>query len=161
MRREGHCQQISPACVGSAHSVWTTLGLPQLTVACAFHVYTAQAPGCTAGALSKADPAFCALLRSEPLTFRFSGNPQGCRLCWACVLCTSQVGAVQVTRCLVSALSQVATHLNHLSGPSHSVSRVHHESTDSAVPCVSSGELIPGCNPPGRRQLPRIPGRRG
>ena len=30
--REEHCKQISLACVGCAHSVWTTLGLPPLTV---------------------------------------------------------------------------------------------------------------------------------
>ena len=29
--REEHCKQISLACVGSARSVWTTLGLPLLT----------------------------------------------------------------------------------------------------------------------------------
>ena len=32
MGREEHCKQISLACVGSAHIVWTTLGLPPLTV---------------------------------------------------------------------------------------------------------------------------------
>ena len=32
MGREEHCKQISLACVGCAHSVWTTLGLPPLTV---------------------------------------------------------------------------------------------------------------------------------
>ena len=30
--REEHCKQISLACVGCAYSVWTTLGLPPLTV---------------------------------------------------------------------------------------------------------------------------------
>ena len=29
--REEYCKQISLACVGSVRSVWTTLGLPQLT----------------------------------------------------------------------------------------------------------------------------------
>ena len=29
--REEHCKQASKACVGSAHSVWASLGLPQLT----------------------------------------------------------------------------------------------------------------------------------
>ena len=47
--REEHRKQILLVCVGSAHSVWTTLGLPQLTAACAFWVYTAQAAGCFAG----------------------------------------------------------------------------------------------------------------
>jgi len=47
--REEHCKQTSLACVGSAHSVWTTLGLSQVTAACAFPVYTAQASACSAG----------------------------------------------------------------------------------------------------------------
>ena len=43
-----------------------------------------------------------------------------------------------------------AVYLNYLPGPSHSVSWVCCKSTISGVPCVSSGELIYGCNPPGR-----------
>ena len=50
---------------------------------CAFLVYTAQAPGCSAGELSKAGPGFRALPRSKPLRFRFSGTPQKHRLSWA------------------------------------------------------------------------------
>ena len=84
--------------LGSACTVWTTLGLPQLKVACASWVYTAQAPGCSAGALSRVGPVFCALPRSKLL--RFSGNLQAHRLSWACILCPSQVQAAQVTRCL-------------------------------------------------------------
>ena len=82
--------------------VSATLGLPLLTV-CAFPVYTAQAPGCSAGELSKVGPGLCALPRSKPL--RFSGTPQRHRLSWACVLCPSQVRAAQVTRWLARALS--------------------------------------------------------
>ena len=104
---EEHCKQVSLACVGSAHNVWTTLGFPQLTVACAFRVYTAQTLGCSAGILSKAGSEFYALPRSELLRFGFSGTLQRHRLTWACVLCPSQVPTAQVTRCLVSALSQV------------------------------------------------------
>ena len=48
-----------------------------------------------------------------------------------------------------------AVHLNHLPGPSHFVSRVLHESTASDVLCVSSGELISGCDPTGRCQPSR------
>ena len=95
--REEHCQQLSLACVGSTYSVWTTLGFPQLKVACASWVYTAQAPGCSAGAPFKAGSVFRALPRSKPL--RFS----------SCVLCPSQVQAAQSTRCLASALSQVGS----------------------------------------------------
>ena len=99
--REEHCKQISLACVGSARSVWITLGLPQLTTECAFLVYTAEAPGCSAGELSKPGPAFPALLRSKLLRFMFSCTPQSHRLGWVCILCPSQVRAAQVARCLV------------------------------------------------------------
>ena len=74
--RDEYCKQISLACVGSAHSIWTTLGLPQLKVARASWVYTAQTPGCSAGALSKVGPEFCELPRFKLLRFRFSGSPQ-------------------------------------------------------------------------------------
>ena len=58
---------------------------------CAFPVYTALAPGCSAGELSKAGPGLCALPRSKTPRFRFSGTPQRHRLGWACVLCPSHV----------------------------------------------------------------------
>ena len=104
--KEEHCKQISLACVGSALSVWATLGLPPLGV-CAFPVYTAQAPGCSAGELSKVGPGLRAHPRSTPLRFRFLGTPQRHRLGWACALCPSQVREAQETRCLVNAHSQV------------------------------------------------------
>ena len=71
---------------------------------CAFRVYTARAPGFSAGELSKAGPGLHALPRSTLLMFRFLGTPQRHRLGWACVLCPSQVPAAQVTRWLASAL---------------------------------------------------------
>ena len=43
---------------------------------CAFAVYTAQAPGCSAGELSKVGPGLSALPWSKPLRFRFLGTPQ-------------------------------------------------------------------------------------
>ena len=58
---------------------------------CAFPVYTAQAPGCSAGEQSKVGPGLHALPRSKPLRFRYSGTPQRRRLGWACVLCPSQI----------------------------------------------------------------------
>ena len=72
---------------------------------CAVPVYPAQAPGCSAGELSKEGPGLRALPRSKPLRFRFLGTPQKHRLSWACVLCPSQVRAAQATRCSESALS--------------------------------------------------------
>ena len=72
---------------------------------CAFPFYTAQAPGCSVGELSKVGPGLHALPRSKPLRFRFSGTPQRHRLSWACVLCPSWFRAAQVTRYLASTLS--------------------------------------------------------
>ena len=115
---------------------------------CAFSVYTAWVPGCSACELSKAGPGLHALPRSKLLRFRFSGTPQRHRLGWACVLCPSQVRAAQATRCLASTLSsrsggRVASY--HLPCPSCSVFWVYSRCTFSGVPCVSSGELISGC----------------
>ena len=64
----------------SAHSGWTTLGLPQSKVACASWVYTAQAPECSATVLSQVGHTFPALPRSEPL--RFPGILQGHKCEW-------------------------------------------------------------------------------
>ena len=102
--------------------------------ACASLVYTAQAPGCSAGELSKVGPGLYALPRSKLLRFRFSSTPKRHRLDWACILCPSQVKAAQVTRFLVTELSQADCASYHLPSPSRSVSWVHSESTVSDVP---------------------------
>ena len=112
---------------------------------CAFPVYTSQALGCSAGELSEAGPGLHARPRSKPLRFRFSGTPQRHRLSCACVFCLSQVQAAQATRCLASTLSPgtvcLITFLVPAAWfPGYAV---------SDVPCVSSGELISGCEPPG------------
>ena len=92
--REEHCQQISLACVGSAHTVWATLGLPPLVVcvfsqSTLFKLHVALQGKCLKPALGcmnfpslshsgsgsrvshkgtdSAGPAFCALPRSEQL----------------------------------------------------------------------------------------------
>ena len=78
---------------------------------CAFPVYTAQAPGCSARELSKTSPGLHALPRSMSLKFRFLGTAQRHRLSWACLCWPSQVQAAQVTRCLVSTLSPGVVHL--------------------------------------------------
>ena len=122
---------------------------------CAFLVYIAQVPRCCAGELSEAGPGLSsALLRSKPLRFRFSGTPQRHRLCWACVLCPSQVPAAQVPRCLRSTLSPGGA--GRLTAPPSQPLGF----AVSGVPCVSSGELISGCDPPGGRPLSRVPGRK-
>ena len=76
-------------------------------------------------------------------------------------LCPSLVQAAQATRCLVSTLSQVCGAFYHLPGPIRLFSWVCSGSAVSGVLCVSSGELISECNPPGRCQPSRIPERLG
>ena len=75
MRREGHCRQMSLACVGSTRSVLATLGLPPLTGVCFPRLH------CSGSRLFYRERA----LRCVP--FQFSGTPQKRRLDWACVLC--------------------------------------------------------------------------
>ena len=75
--------------------------------ACAVPVYSSQAPGCSAGELSKVGPGLYTLHRSKLIRLRFSGTPQRYRLGWACVLCPFQIQGAQATSCLASALSQV------------------------------------------------------
>ena len=80
--REGHCKQISVACVGSTHSVPATLGLPPL-VECMLSLSTLL---WLQAALQGLGPELGALPRPKPLRFRFLGTPQRHRLSWACVL---------------------------------------------------------------------------
>ena len=103
--------------------------------------------------LSEASPGLYALPRSKPLRFRYSGTPQRCRISWACVLCPSQVRAAQVTRCLACAVPVTY----HLPRPCRSIFWVYNQHIFSGVPCVSSGELISGCNPPSGCLPSRIP----
>ena len=81
------------------------------------------------------------------------------RVSWACVLCPSQSQAARRPRAWQTHCPRWAVCLNHLPGPSHSLSWVCHESTISGVLCISSGELISGCDPLDRCLLFRIPGR--
>ena len=158
--REEHCTQICLACVGSAHCVGAALGLPPLTArvlsqATLLRLQAALQGNCAGRALC------CRHFPGLSPQAQVLGTPQRHRLGWACVLCPSQVGAAQATRCWASTLSQVGGASYHLPLPSHSVSWVCNESAVSGVPCVSSGELISGCDPPGRCQPSRIPGRHG
>ena len=148
-------------CVGSARSVWTTPGLPQLKAVCASLVYTAQAPACSAGHCPKQALVF---VDFPGLSCSGSGSrvpPKGTQLAGRvfCALPRSeqlrQPGAWQAP-CPMWAL-----HLNHLSAPAARFPQVCRKSVLSGVSCVSSGELLSACDTPGRCQPYRIPGRRG
>ena len=78
---DGHCKQIPLGCMGSTHSGWAKLGLPQPKAMFPSRVYTARATGYSARALFQVHLTFCALPKSKPL--RFSGATQGHRPKWA------------------------------------------------------------------------------
>ena len=153
--REEHCKKISLACVGSACSeCMDHTGFALAHSMCAFLVYTAQAPGCSAGVLSEVGTGLRALPRPKPLG---SGS-----------------------RALHKAQTQLGLRFVSFPGPSSRGDQVLCECTlpewgvrliaslsqppgnaTSDVLCVSSGELIYGCNPPAGCQPSRIPGRLG
>ena len=103
--REEHCKQNITGVCGECSQCLGHTGFAPIHGMCAFPVYTAQAPGCSAGELSEVSPGLCALPRSKTLRFRFSHTPQRRRLSWACILYPSQVRTSQTTRCLERALS--------------------------------------------------------
>ena len=84
------------------------LAVPQPHWACprSLHVYP-PCPHCSGSRLLhhesfEASPGLHAPPRSKLPMFRHFGSPQRRRLCWACVLCRSQVRAARVMRCLAS-----------------------------------------------------------
>ena len=86
--------KIPLACVGSARTIWTTLGLPQLTAVCAFRVY-GSGSRVSAGVLSKADPVF---MHFQGLSFSGSGSwvllkgTDSTGMCFVCFLGLSSSG---------------------------------------------------------------------
>ena len=85
-------------------------------------------------------------------SFRFSGTPQRRRLSWGCILClpgSSSSGNQELDERTLFRCS-VTSPL-----PSPSLSFRH---ARSGEPCVSSAELISGCDPPGGCQPSRISG---
>ena len=150
--REELYKQISLVCVESVLQCFSCTGFASTHDVCAFMVYTSQALGCSAwNCLRRA--LGCVHVPGLSCSGSGSGTPQRCRLGWACVLCPSQVWAAQVTRCLVSVVA-VSYCLPH---PCRSVFWEDNWCTFSGVPCVSSRELISGCDPPSRCRPSRIP----
>ena len=161
MGREEHCKQISLACVGCAHSVWTTLGLPPLTVRVLSQSTLLRLQVALQGSYSKQALGFVhfpglSCSGSGSRVLHRSTDSVGCVVC--ALPRSEQLRQLGAWR---AHCPRWAVHLNHLPGPTHLVSRVRFESTVSGVPCVSSGELISGCDFLGRCQPPRIPERLG
>ena len=98
---------------------------------------------------------FCALPRSKPL--RFSGTPQGHRRGWTCIFSLRRSKQLRQPGAWQAQSAQVGSVSYHLPYPSLSVSWVAAGTPISGVPCIFSGELISGCDPPIGRQPSRIP----
>ena len=128
---------------------------------CAFPVYTAQAPGCSAGELSKVGPGLCALPRFKPPRFRFSVLHKGTDSVGPAFCALPRSEQLRRPGAWQEHTPQLSGESYHLPYPSCSVSCMCSGSAISGVLCVSSGELISGCDPPGRCQASRIPGRLG
>ena len=128
---------------------------------CSSHTGSAPARGCVLSrstalrlqaALQGTGPELCALPRPKPLRFRFSGTPQKHRRDWTCVLCLphpSSSGSQELDGRTVPGCGAPYP----LRGPSLSL-WTHR----SGAPCVCSGKLISGCDPPGGCQPSRISG---
>ena len=157
MGREEHCKQVSLVCVGSAHSVWATLGLP-LLIACVLsrstllRLQVALQGNCLKWALG--------YVHFPGLSSSGSGS-------WASTKVQTWLGLRSVPFPGLSssgdqtlgerALPRWGASYRLLCS-SRSVFWVCSGCAFSGVPCVSSREMISGCNPPGECQLSRIPG---
>ena len=147
VRRKEHCKQISLACVGNAHSVWVTLGSPPLT-ACVLswstllRLQVALQGNCLKQALGFMH--FPGLSRSGSRVFHKGTDSAGPAFCD--LPRPSSSGDRVLGECILPRWGSASYHLPH---PSRLVSSVRSRSTLSDVPCVSSGELISGSDPPG------------
>ena len=147
--------------MGSAHSVWATLRLP-LLMACVLsrstllRLYVALQENCLKQALGCIHIPGLSHSGSGSLVLHKSTDSSGPEFVPFPGPSSSGyqvLGEHTLPRWVVPSY--------HLPGSSHSISWVCSRSTISGLPCVSPGELISGCGPPGGCQLSRIPGRLG
>ena len=158
MVREEHCKKSITDVCGERSQCLSHTGFVPTQGMCDFPVYIAQAPGCSAGELSKAGPGF---VHFPGLSHSGSGSQALHKAAdsWACIWCLSQVWAAQAARCLVSTLSPGERCV--LSPPQSQPLGVLGAQWECCLrcACVSSGRLISDCDPPGGCQWSRIPGR--
>ena len=142
--REGHCRQMSPACVGSTCSGPVTLGLPLLKGVCFPRLH------CSGSQMFCMEWAFH--YRAVP-AFRYSTKARTrLGLCFM----PSPARAAQAARSLTSALSLGVVRLLTSAVPvslSMGTSRV-------CAPCVCSPELASSHDPSSTCQPPKISGSR-
>ena len=148
MGREEQCKQISLACVGSAHSVSATLGFPCPRPVCFPRLH------CSGFRLLYRDQALSCMhfpglshSSSGSRVLRKGADSVGPGFCAIPHLSSSGILVLDEHTLFKRSMT------SPLPAPA-SVSRC----AQSGVPCVSSGELICGCDPPGRCQPSRISG---
>ena len=144
--REGRCRQMSLA-------MWGALAVFRPHWVCPAHgcVLSLSTLLRLQAALQGAGPELHALPRPKSLRFRVSGTPQRRRFGWACVLCLpcpsssgdQELNERTLFRCSVTSPLPVPACF---------------QARWSGAPCVSSGELISGCDLPGGCQPSRISG---
>ena len=159
MGREGHCKQITLAC---ARSVSATRGFPCSRCVC-FPCLHCLGSRLLCWELSEAGPGLYALSRSKPLRFRFSGTLQRCSLGWAFWHFVPFPGPSSSGDQVLGECShpQLKAATYPLPNPSCWVFWLYKGCAFSGVPCVTSGKLISGCDPPGGCRPSRIPRRLG
>ena len=145
MGREGHCRQMSLACVGSTRSVPATVGLPPLTGVC-FPCLHCSGSRLLKWALSCVHFPGLSCSGSGFQVLHKGADSVGP------AFCAFPTRAAQAARSLMSALSPDASHLIPSAVPT-SVSGCW-----SGAPCVSSGKLISGCDPSSGCRPSRISG---
>ena len=137
--REEHCKQISLACVGSAHSVWATQGLPPLMASVLSQSTQLRLQVALQGNCLK---LVLGCVHFSGLSHSGSGSrvlhkgtdsvgPACCALPGPSSSCHQVFGGCTLPRWGGASY--------HLPGPSRLVSWVCSRSTISGVPCVSSG----------------------
>ena len=132
-------------------------GFAPIHSVCAFMVYTSQAPGCSARnclMLALGCMHFPGLSHSGSGSWVLHKGTDSVGLCFVPFPGPSSSGDQVFGR---RSHPQVGGPSYRLPCPSCSVFGVYSGHTFSGVPWVSSGELISGCNPPGRCQPSRIP----
>ena len=154
--REEHCKQISLACVWSARSILATPGLYSLMVCVLSHstllrLQVALQGNCLKRTLS--------CMHFPGLSHSGTGSCVPHRGLRFVPFPGPRSSSDQVLG--ERALPRWGRESYHLPSPSHSLSWVCSRSAVSGVPCVSSGELISGCDPLDGCQLARVPGRLG
>ena len=154
MRREEHCKQISLACVGMVSVSPPPWAWPHSWRVCFPRLHCSVSRLLCRGT-DKAGPGLHVLPRSKSLRFRLFHIPQRHRLlCFLPFSGLSSLGDQVLDECSCPQLEAASYRLPH---PSHLVFWVYNRHAFSGVLCVSSRELISGCDPPGGCQPPRIP----